>query len=162
MNLPVQITFRNTDSSPWVEDRIREEAEKLDRYYERITSCRVMVEAPHRHHKHGHHYHVRIELGVPGKELVVKREPSLHSAQAQAGAGEWKKHLEAHPEHKDIYIAIHDAFKQARRQLQDYARRMRGKVKLHGRIPPIRRDKLDASFEVVESVKEIEGGEQWA
>jgi ribosome-associated translation inhibitor RaiA len=159
MILPVQITFRNMDSSSWVEDRIRDEAQKLDRYYERITSCRVMVEVPHRHHQHGQHYHIRVELGVPGTELVVTHEPSLHSAQTQGGAGEWEKHLELHPEHKDIYIAIHDAFKHARRQLQDYVRRMRGEVKLHGRIPPTRRDKL-ASFEEVESVEEVEGGEE--
>lgn len=157
MNLPVQITFRNMDTSPWVEDRIHEEAAKLDQFYDRITSCRVMVETPHRHHQRGRQHHVRIELGVPGTEIVVAHEPSLHSDMTHRGDGEWKKHLEAHPQHKDLYLAIHDAFKEARRQLQDYARKLRGDVKIHSRVSPMRRDKL--ASEGLEGVEESERGE---
>ena len=80
----------------------------------------------------------------------------MHSAQARSGARKWEKHLETHPEHRDIYVAIRDAFKQARRQVQDFARKLRGEVKLHSRFPPNRRDKL-SSIEVVESVRELEG-----
>lgn len=155
MTIPVQITFRNMEPSPWVEERIREEAARLDRFFDRITSCRVMVEAPHRHHQRGQQFHIRIELGVPGKELIVKHEPSLHGAMTRGGEGEWKKHLEAHPEHKDAYLAIHDAFKDARRQLQNYSRKLRGDVKMHSRVPPTRRDKLAA--EGLPGVEESEG-----
>ena len=145
MNLPVQITFRNMEPSPWVEDRIREEAAELDRFFDHITSCRVMVETPHRHHHmSGRQYHVRIELGVPGTELVVSHEPSLHGDLSQRGAGAWRKHLETNPEHKDAYLAIHDAFKDARRRLKEYARKLRGNVKKHSRVNPARRDKLAA------------------
>jgi len=76
MMLPVQTTFRNMDTSPAVAGQVQEEVEKLDRYFRRITSCRVIVEAPHRHHRHGDSFHIRIELGVPGKELVVTHEPT--------------------------------------------------------------------------------------
>jgi ribosome-associated translation inhibitor RaiA len=118
--------------------RINDEAAKLDEFYRRITSCRVIVEAPHRHHKWGDLFHVRVELGVPGAELVVKHEPSLHTAMQRTDADRWEKHLEVRPEHKDICVAIRDAFKAARRQLQDYARRQRGDVKAHAPMRPLR------------------------
>ena len=106
--------------------RVQEEAEKLDEFYRRITSCRVIVEIPHRHHTLGEQFHVRIELGVPGGEIVVRHEASLHSAVQRGDEEEWEKHLEANPQHKDIDVVIRDAFKAARRRLQDYARRQRG------------------------------------
>lgn len=127
MILPLQTTFRNMDESPSVAARVQEEAEKLGKYFDRITSCRVIVEAPHRHHRHGESFHIRIELRVPGKELVVAHEPTLrHGEQA-----ELHKHLEAEGPHKDVYVAIHDAFKAMRRQLQDYVQCLRHKVKTH-------------------------------
>ena len=126
MILPVQITFRNMPRSEAVAAQVQEEAEKLDEFYRRITSCRVMIEAPHRHHKSGEQFHVRIELGVPRGEIVVRHEPSLHSAVQRGDEEKWEKHLEANPQHKDIDVVIRDAFKAARRRLQDYARRQRG------------------------------------
>jgi cold shock CspA family protein/ribosome-associated translation inhibitor RaiA len=138
MILPVQMTFRNMDTSTAVAARIQEEADKLDRYFGRITSCRVIVEAPHRHHRYGDPFHIRIELGVPGKELVVTHEPTLkHEAQ-----GEWHKHLEPGVPHKDVYVAIRDAFKAVRRQLQDYVRCLRHDVKMHRPAPHAKVSKL--------------------
>ena len=142
MILPVQITFRNMPPSSAVAARVQEEAEKLDEFYGRITSCRVIIEAPHRHHKWGEQFHVRIELGVPQGEIVVQHEPSLHSAIQRGTEEEWKKHLEVHPQYKDINVVIRDSFKAARRRLQDYVRRQRGQVKAHNAIPPLRKDKL--------------------
>ena len=131
MELPVQITYRNMEPSEAVTARIREEAAKLDTFFPRITSCRVVVEAPHRHHKWGELFHVRIELGVPGTELVVTHEPSPHAALARDEDAALKKHFEVHPQHKDIYVAVRDAFGSVRRQLQDYVKRLRGEVKAH-------------------------------
>ena len=136
MILPVQITFRNMPPSDAVAARVQEEAEKLDEFYKRITSCRVIVEVPHRHRVLGDQVHIRIELGVPGDEIVVRHEPSLHGAVQRSDEQEWEKHLEASPQYKDINVAIRDAFKAARRQLQDHARRQRGQVKGHKTIPP--------------------------
>ncbi len=109
MELPVQITFRNVDHSDALEDFIREKATWLDSFYDRITRCRVMVEVPHHRHRSGNPYHVRIELTVPGSELAISHEPA----------------------HKKAHLAIREAFDDARRQLQDYARRQRGQVKTH-------------------------------
>lgn len=111
MRLPLQVTFRHMPPSKAVEATVREKAAKLDLFYNRIMGCRVLVEAPHRHHRRGKLYHVRIDMTVPGGELVVNREPSRHAA------------------HKDLYVAIRDAFDAARRKLQDHARRQRGHVK---------------------------------
>jgi ribosome-associated translation inhibitor RaiA len=133
MELPVQITFRHMGPSEAVASRIQSEAARLDGFFPRITSCPVVVEAPHRRHRRGEWFHVRVELGVPGSEIVVRHEPSPHAALQHEEAGALKKREETHPEHKDVYVAIRDAFAGARRQLRDYARRLRGDVKMHTR-----------------------------
>ena len=76
-------------------------------------SCRVVVEAPHVHHRKGNLYHVRIDLKVSGKELVATR-------------GHGQDHA-----HEDVYVAIRDAFNEMQRQLEDHLRRQRGHIKEH-------------------------------
>ena len=124
MEIPLQVTFRSTPPSRAVEAHIREKAEKLDTFYSRIMGCRVVVEAPHRRHHKGKLYHVRIDMTVPGGELVVNREPSKHI------------------EYEDVYVAVRDAFDAARRQLQNFAKRQRRDVKTHEVIPYARVGKL--------------------
>jgi ribosomal subunit interface protein len=110
MQIPLEIAFKNMERSDAVEARVREKAEKkLERYAGRITSCRVVIEAPHRHHTHGNCYEVRLDIHVPGEELVVTREGGSKD-----------------PAHTDVYIAIRDAFDAAVRQLDDYAHRKNG------------------------------------
>jgi ribosome-associated translation inhibitor RaiA len=120
MKLPVQITFRNTSSSQPLEALIHEKAAGLETYYHPIVGCRVLVEVPHRHHRVGNPVHVRVDLTVPGHELVVTHDASLHGAPDEA---------------EGAAVAIREAFDIARRQLQDYGRRQRGDVKLHGAPP---------------------------
>jgi len=131
MKLPLQIAFRNMKPSEAVDARVREQVAKLETFYKGIMHCRVMVELPHRHRKSGDLYHVRIEMTVPGAELIVKREPSLQTSLRQVDTEKQSKSYEAHAAHKDVFVVIRDAFKEARRQLQDYARRMRGQTKAH-------------------------------
>ncbi len=113
MQLPLQITFRNMDPSLTVEHAVRLRADKLERFCDRITGCRVVVEAPHRQHHKGNLYHIRVDLTVPDDELVVSREAADQHA------------------HEDVYVAVRDAFAAAKRQLQEYSRRRRGQVKRH-------------------------------
>ncbi len=113
MQLPLQITFRGMAASAAVEDHIRRRAAELDRFYDRIMACRVVVEAAHRHQRKGRIHHVRVELTVPGGEIVVKRDPPEHHA------------------HEDMNVTIRDAFDAARRQLEDHVRRSRGDTKVH-------------------------------
>ena len=123
--LSPQITFRHMKASESVAERIREEAAKLQTYYDRIMSCRVVVYASHQHHQRGNPYHIGIDLGVPGGEIVVGHEPGLRAIARKTGEEKKAKDLEVELSHKDIYVAIRDAFDSARRQLQDYADRQR-------------------------------------
>ncbi|OFV96396.1 MAG: hypothetical protein A3F68_10375 [Acidobacteria bacterium RIFCSPLOWO2_12_FULL_54_10] len=142
MILPMQITFRNMEPYPIAEEWIRSEAAKLNEFYDRIMSCRVVVEIPSRHHRWGSLYHVRIDLTLPGGELVVKRQPSLHSSIQQIHQDKFVKHLEVKAPHKELRQAIDDAFKAMGRRLQDYARRQRGDVKTHEPAPQAKVSKL--------------------
>jgi cold shock CspA family protein/ribosome-associated translation inhibitor RaiA len=117
MQEPLQVSYRHVTPSAAIEAAIHERAAKLDEFFGRITGCRVLVEAPHRRHHHGGLYHVRVELAVPGRTIVVNREPQEHH------------------EHEDVYVAIRDAFDAVRRQLEDYVRESRGFTKTHDEPP---------------------------
>ena len=113
MQLPLQITFRHMDTSDAVAARIRERAEELERFFDRVMSCRVVVECRHPRCLQGNLFRVRVDLKVPGRNIVVVREPAAHHA------------------HEDVYVAIRDSFDTTRRLLEDYVREARGDVKLH-------------------------------
>ena len=112
MEIPLQITSRNINLTEAIESEIRGKAAKLDKLYDRIMRCRVVVESPHRRRYQGKLYNVQIKMTVPGAELIVKREP-----------------------HEDLYVAIRDSFNAARRKLEEFARRRRGDVKRHEEAP---------------------------
>lgn len=114
MKQPLQITFRDMQHSDAVETHIREKVAKLDDFYEHIMACHVVIEQPHAHHQQGKLFRISIDLTLPDGELLVNRSASEHHA------------------HEDVYVAIRDAFKSLRRQLQDFVRKQRGKVKKHG------------------------------
>jgi ribosome-associated translation inhibitor RaiA/cold shock CspA family protein len=135
MILPLQISFRNIKPSEALEARVREEVAKLETFYQRIMHCRVVIELPHKHSRKGDLYHVRIDLTVPGEEIVVRHEPSLEASLRRVDVEKRSKSAEAHAAHKDLYVVIRDAFKEARRQLQDYARRARQQAKIHEAMP---------------------------
>lgn len=113
MPFPLEISFHGLDRSESLEGNVREHAARLEEFYDRITSCHVVLEKPHRHHHHGNVYHVRIHIAVPRRELIVDREPGKDHA------------------HEDPYVTVRDAFKAMRRQLEDHARELRGDVKTH-------------------------------
>jgi len=108
MQTPLQISLHGIAHSEALYNAIRDRAGKLERYYDRIVSCRVVLELAGRHKRKGKAFAVRIDLKVPGGELAVTRE---------------------HDE--DLQVALRDAFDAARRQLEDYARGQRGDVKSH-------------------------------
>jgi cold shock CspA family protein len=131
MIVPVQLAFRNLEPSEDLEELIQAEAASLDTFYPRITNCRVVVEKPHKHHLRGQSWRVRVDIGVPGKVIVVNHEPSLRSTLRRMEVDQLSKENEVQVPHKDINIVIRDTFAAARRRLQDYARRQRGDVKEH-------------------------------
>ena len=119
------------EPSPAVEFRIRREAAKLDRYFDHILSCRVVIEAPHKVRLHDGGYHLRIGIGLPGNDIIIKHDAAHYSATAPAENGRWTKRTEPQPGFQDVHVTIRDAFAAARRKLEDYARRLRGDVKHH-------------------------------
>ena len=111
MQTPVKVAFRHLRSSPAVTELVEEKVRKLERYFDRVTACAVTLEVPDKHHRLGRHYRVRIEMRVPGETLVVGRDPKASRV------------------HQDLYAAIQSAFREAKRQLQDHARRFDHRVR---------------------------------
>jgi ribosomal subunit interface protein len=113
MALPIQVTFRDIPHSAALEAYIRERAEKLETLSARITSCHVAVESPHKHQHTGRHFRIRIDLIIPGGEVVVSNSADEDTS------------------NEDAYAAIDEAFTRLDRRLEDYVRRQRGDVKPH-------------------------------
>ncbi len=107
MQIPVQIAFHGIDKSDAVEKRIRDRVGKLEHFFDRITGCRVVVEAHHKSHSNMNNnaapFHISVHLSVPGEDLVVRRDPKETKS------------------HEDIHIAIRDTFDTMERRLKDYA-----------------------------------------
>lgn len=115
MQIPLQVTFHDVAHSDAVEQYVRARADKLDTFAPRLTGCRVALERPHRSAHRGDHYRVRVDLTMPGGEIVATRAPEEATA------------------YEDLYAAIDAAFDDVGRRLQDFARRQRGDVKPHER-----------------------------
>ena len=112
MEIPLQITFHELESSDAIETVLQERTQKLAHFYERIQNCRVVIEAPNRHsQKERKVFEIRIDVSVPGSELVVNREPGEHGA------------------HTDIHVAIRDGFNAMERQLKEFALKQRSALK---------------------------------
>ena len=109
MQRPVQITFKDIPHSDAVETYIRDKVAKLEIFYPNIIGCHVTVELPHKHHHQGKLHNVRIDIKVPGSEIVVNRD-----------------------KHEDIYVALRDAFDAAKRQLQARMAALRGEETRRG------------------------------
>lgn len=109
--LPVQITIRDIPYSLAIETNIRKRAEKLNRFYGRISSCRIVVELPQKHKHQGKLYNVRIDITVPRKEFVTTRKVD-----------------------QDVYVAIRDAFHAIARQLEEHSHKEHGRVKTHNNV----------------------------
>ncbi|MEZ5829657.1 MAG: HPF/RaiA family ribosome-associated protein [Dongiaceae bacterium] len=117
MKIPLQITFSNMTPSDAVRARIEALAARLDRFHERVMSCRVVVRAPNRRQRSGKLYHVSIDLKLPRREIAINRDPP-------------KDHS-----HEDVYVAIRDAFNALTRRIEDAARERRGDIKTHAVSP---------------------------
>ena len=116
MDVPLEIAFHNLESSAAVETRVRERVAKLEKLFPRLVACRVVVEAPHRQHQKGNIFRVRVEMSVPGEDLVVSKEPN----RAQERFAD-----------PDVYTVLKDAFDTAERMLKDYKGKQSGDVKIH-------------------------------
>jgi ribosomal subunit interface protein len=103
MQSELQIAVDGLPHSDALDQHIREQAAKLEKLFPRLTTCRVVVSAPHRHHQQGDLFAVRINAGYPGGEAVVD-----------------------HHRHEDVYVALRDAFAAAQRELGKSLQRYKG------------------------------------
>jgi ribosome-associated translation inhibitor RaiA len=112
MNIPLKITFHGVEHSEFIEAHVRTRAAKLETFSRNILRCDVAIEVPHRHKRHGNHPRVRIDVIVPGAELVVARDPAERR------------------ESEDLYALVDAAFEHACRLVRDHAStcRRRGRV----------------------------------
>ena len=112
----LQIVFHNLEPSAAVEADIRERFGKLEKRYDRLTSCRISIEKLHRQHRTGNIFEVHIDMLVPGAELTISRQPQR------------AKERYANP---DVYASIRDAFAAAERQLKRFKRQQREDLQPH-------------------------------
>lgn len=110
MDTPLQITMRDIPHSDALDAYIKMKVAKLEGVFSHIVGCHVVVAVPHKHQHQGKQFNVRIELNVPGKEIVVN-----------------------HDHHEDVYVALRDAFDAAKRQVDDYLNRLNRQTKEHDR-----------------------------
>jgi ribosome-associated translation inhibitor RaiA len=107
MNLPFELRQKDVTLTPAMAETIQARAEKLGRFSGRIQSCTVTVEGPGKHHRQGYN-NVRIDLVVPGMELVVEKNSEAN-----------------------LELALKEAFRAIGRRLEDQVRKTRGFVKSH-------------------------------
>jgi hypothetical protein len=99
------------ETSEAVESRVRDLASHLGVFSDRITSCRVVLDSPHRHHHQGKVFNVKVQLALPGEDVVVDMERPDRDG------------------HEDVYVVIRDAFDAAKRQLQQRMSTLRNEEK---------------------------------
>ena len=125
MQTPVEIIWHNLDPSPSVEEKVQERVRRLEKFFDRIIGCHVVVEAPHQRHRTGNAYEVRLEVTVPRSVLTIDRKPGDDRA------------------HSDVYVAVRDAFDAMERKLRRWKQQHSGRPEvdhtpmLQGRIAEI-------------------------
>jgi cold shock CspA family protein len=130
MQTPVEIAVQGMEATAELRESIERHVVALEQRYGRITTCRVVLKGPGAHHQTGGLYEVNIHLALPNnREVNVGRTPS------------------ADERHADLPFAINDAFKHARRRLQDQVRRLQGQVKQRENQPVAIVKTIDASGE---------------
>lgn len=105
--IPYRIIFDGIDESDALRSVVQERIEKLELFYSRIIRCEVFLSIPHRHRRSGRLGQAHIHIHLPGKEIVVSRNADPNDS------------------HKDIYLAVRDAFDSGERALEERARMMR-------------------------------------
>lgn len=114
MQVPIEIVFQNAPPSEELREEILRQAARLERFSDRITSCRVVVHAPETRHRHGDRFRIDVRIAMPQhKDVLVTHAPGDE------------------PEAEHPHVAVAKAFGAAQRQIEDAMRVMRGQTKLH-------------------------------
>ena len=116
MEVPAEVTFHNMRHSAALEADIRKRVAKLEKFYGRLISCRVSIEARMKQHRSGNIYEVHIEMQAPGRHLVVSREPH---------------HVKERRARTDVRASVIEAFEAAEAQLRSFGKKRNGEIKPH-------------------------------
>jgi len=108
MQSPVEITFRDIESTEAIESRIKDKVSKCEQHCPRIVSCHVVIEQVKKHQGQGKLYACHITVNVPGDVFVIN------------------KHRDP-----DVYVVIRDSFQSMLRLLDGYHQKTGGEEKLH-------------------------------
>ena len=109
MKLPIQVQFHGMQASAVLESKAREHCAKLDTFAPDIMACRVVIDLEQKHQRQGRPVGVRIDLSLPGHELVS-----------------------SHVVSEDAHVALGDAFDNVERQLREVVRQRRGRERAAG------------------------------
>ncbi len=128
MQTPIELSFQHVDPSDEIRTLVLERASHLEQFFDAITSCHVHIRAPHKSQQTGNLYEVTIEVRVPGKELVVRRDQNDVA------------------KHEHLRVAVRDAFAAMAIQLNRWKKQIDGNVKTHegplqGKVAEIHHDK---------------------
>jgi cold shock CspA family protein len=130
MQTPLEIDFQGLTETPEIRAAIEKHVAQFEELWGRVTAGRVMLKAPSHHHREGGLYEIHVRLLLPdGREVNVE-----HTATADE-------------RRSDFSFALNNAFKRARRQLEEKARRTEGDVKHHDAAPIGTVVRLDPSGE---------------
>lgn len=105
MRIPLQISYRGVRATRALEGVVRAQVDKLERHCPDLIACRVTIDEPHRSQRRGGHFSVRVDVSVPGRELVAARDPG------------------ADPRREDCHVAVRDAFRTVLRELDEHGDR---------------------------------------
>jgi len=111
MIAPLEIEYHNIEATDVLDSRVRQELAEFEKYYNRLRSCHVDIEAPE-HERRGKVSKVRIDFGLTPEDV---ERPELRELAAKPVS----EHMEVMAEHKDAAMAVHAAFNDARRRLKD-------------------------------------------
>ena len=114
MQVPLEVSFRDVEKTPEIEELIDRKVAKLEKIHKNIISCRIAVDQPQRHQRQGNPYEVRLIINVPpGHEIVVKN-------------GNTETEM-----HEPLEVVLRNAFDTAYHQLNELIRKQRRDVKKH-------------------------------
>jgi len=134
METKIEISFHNMPPSEALEKRIHKKIDKLLIKYPFLEKIRVMVDSPHHHKQKGNLYQLRIDMHIPGQELVVNKQPG----------GEMQAH-------ENPYTTVNSAFKAATHKLEKHAQKLQGKTKTHAEHPHGTIVRLEDDFGFIQS-----------
>lgn len=112
--IPLEISYRHMESSDALSERISSHAERLEKFYDHIIGCHVVISSSGKTNSHpAKEFAIRIDLKVPDRSISVHERLGAPLSQERISA------------------TINHTFHKLRRRLEDYARIRRGQVKFH-------------------------------